>query len=227
MAKRTALRDSVLNALGKSYALKQENLGADARLSKKGMAFETESWEIPGVGHLCVMQMRAFFGLMRMETVVIAPTEVDFPLLNLDWVSAFGTETQIAEMYDTQLVPLPDECHGAFECVCTQYKDLPDAPAGDAHWYDDILYPCSFHKKGKGFTERMSRAAQDYLSVYVELLAAAHACDSAEKAAKVQAFAERLFAEGGPAVDQVTKLFGQETARRLIVRHMYGVQVSE
>ena len=227
MAKRVALRDSVLKALGHAYTLKQEDLGADAHLSKKGMVFETESWEILGVGHLCVMQMRAFLGLMRMETVVIAPTDVDFPLFNLDWVKAFGTETQIAELYDTQLVPLPDECHKAFECVCAQYEDLPEPPAGDAHWYDDILYPCSFHKKGRGLTERMSRAAQDYLAVYIELLTAAHACESAEKAAKVQAFAERLFAEGGPAVNQVTKLFGQQTARRLILRHMYGVHVSE
>ena len=226
MAKRTALRDSVLAALGRNYTLRQEDLGADARLSAKGMTFETESWEIPGIGHLCIMQMNAFLGMMRMETAVIAPTDVDVPLFNLDWVRAFGTETQIAELYDTQLLPWPDECHEAFEFARAQYADLPDAPAGDARWYDDILYPCSFHKKGRGLTERMSRAAQDYLAVYVELLAATPTCDSTEKAAKVQAFAERLFAEGGPAVDQVTRLFGEQTAKRLILQHMYGARLS-
>ena len=86
MAKRTTLRDSVLAALGRTHALTQEDLGGDACLSAKGMTFETESWEIPGIGHLCVMQMNAFLGLMRMETAVIAPTDVDFPLFNLDWV---------------------------------------------------------------------------------------------------------------------------------------------
>ena len=224
MAKRTTLRDSVLAVLGRTHALKQENLGADAHLSAKGMTFETESWEVSGVGHLCVMRMNAFLGLMRMETAVIAPTDVDVPLFNLDWVKAFGTETQIAELYDTQLLPWPDECHEAFEFTRAQYADLPDAPAGDPRWYDEILYPCSFHKKGRGLTERMSRAAQDYLAVYAELLAAAPPCDQTEKAAKVQAFAERLFDEGGPAVDQVTKLFGEQTAKRLILQHMYGVQ---
>ena len=73
----------------------------------------------------------------------------------------------------------------------------------------------------------MSSAAQDYLTVYTELLAEAPSCDSAEKAAKVQAFAERLFEEGGPAVDQVTKLFGEQTARRLILQHMYGARLPE
>ena len=227
MAKRTTLRDSVLATLGRTYALKQEDLGADARMSAKGMTFETESWEIPEAGHLCIMRMNAFLGLMRMETAVIAPTSVDVPLFNLDWVNAFGNETQIAELYDTQIQPWPDECHEAFEFARAQYADLPDAPAGEAHWYDDILYPCSFHKKGRGLTERMSRAAQDYLTIYAELLAAAPACDSTEKAAKVQSFAEKLFEAGGPAVDQVTKLFGEQTAKRLILQHMYGVQLPE
>ena len=224
MTQRIALRDSVLAALGNNYALTQEDLGADARLSKKGMTFETESWEIQGIGHLCVMRMNAFFGLMRMETAVIAPTNVDMPLFNLDWVKAFGNETQIAELYDTQLQLLPSESHKAFESICEQYADVPDAPQAEARWYDNILYPCSFHKKGKGVTEALSSAAQDYLAAYIELLANAPACDSQEKTAKVRAFAERLFAEGGPAVDQVTKFFGNQTAKRLILQHMYGVR---
>lgn len=227
MAKRRALRESVLVELGKTHALQQEDLGADARLTAKGMTFETESWRIPEVGHLCVMRMNAFFGLMRMETVIIAPTEVDAPLFNLDWVNAFGTETQIAELYDTQLVPWPDECHDAFECARARYADLPDAPAGEPHWYDDVLYPCSFRKKGRGMTERLSSAAQDYLAVYAELLAASPACDSAEKAQKVRTFAQRLFEEGGPAVNMVTKLFGERTARRVVVQHMYGARISD
>lgn len=225
MAQRTELLDSVLAALEQHYTLNQEDLGNDARLSKKGFTFETQSWEIQGVGHLCVMQMKAFLGLMRMETAVIAPTQVDAPLFNLDWVRAFGTETTIAELYNTQLQEWPHECTEALEHVCTMYEDLPDAPpSGDARWYDELLYPCSFHKKGKGQAERMSKIAQDYLHVYTELLAASLTCDTSEKSAKVRAFAERLFAEGGPAVDMVTKLFGAQTAERLILRYMYGVQ---
>ena len=186
------------------------------------MTFETESWEIPGIGHLCVMQMNAFLGLMRMETAVIAPTDVDFPLFNLDWVKVFGAETQIAELYDTQLQPWPDECHEAFEFARDRYADLPDAPAGDPHWYDDILYPCSYRKGGKGLTGRLSVAAQDYIVAYADQLADAAVCDERAKAAKVRSFATRLFDEGGPAVDQVVRLFGRPTAKRLVVRHMYG-----
>jgi hypothetical protein len=169
------------------------------------------------------MKMKAFFGLMRMETAIIAPARIDMPLFNLDWVGAFGYETQIAELYDTQLQPWPDECQNVFECLLQRDADLPNASSDEERWYDSILYPCSYHKKGKGLTERFSNAAHDYLVAYVDQLPSAPACDEHEKAAKVQAFAERLFDEGGPAVDQVTKLFGQTTARRLVVQHMYGV----
>ncbi len=227
MANRVKLRDSTLAALERNFAMEQEKLGADACLSAKGMTFETERWKILGVGNLCVMRMKAFLGLMRMETVIIAPTDVDAPLFNLDWVNAFGTETQVAELYDTQLVPWPSECHEAFELAYAQYSDLPDAPAGDPRWYDDILYPCSFHKKGMRLTERLSNAAQDYLAVYTDLLAGTPVCDSAKKAAKVQAFAEKLFEEGGPAVDQVIRLFGKQTAKRLVLQHMYGARLHE
>lgn len=223
MKKQTVLRDSVLYALEQSFTLVEKDLGPDSVLSKKGMTFMTESWDIEGVGHLCIMRMKAFLGAMRMETAVLAPTQVDMPLFNLDWVSAFGNETQIAELYDTQLQPWPYEYRNVFERLKERDADLPDAPNEDGRWYDGILYPCSYHKKGKGLSERLSAAAHDYLVAYVDQLASAAPCDGQEKAEKVRAFAERLFEEGGPAVEQVTKLFGPVTARRLIVQHMYGV----
>ena len=217
------LGDMVRAALARSYTLKKEDLGADARLAKSGMAFETEAWEIPELGHLCLMRMNAMLGLMKMETAVLAVTEKDVPLLNLDWVKAFGKETQIVELYDTELSPYPEEKLAAFDALRARDAELPE-PESKPHWYDAILYPCSYHKAGKKISGRLSDAAKDYFETFLRQLEEAPACDPAEKSAKVKAFAERLFAEGGPAVDQVTKLFGAETAKRLILRHMYGVK---
>ena len=70
----------------------------------------------------------------------------------------------------------------------------------------------------------LAGAARDCAAEYISLLASAPDCDPAEKQAKSRHFAESLLASGGPAVDQVTKLFGRETAERLILRHMYGVR---
>ena len=223
MSSTQGLGDMVRTLLEQQYTLKKEELGADARLSKKGMVFETEAYEIPDLGHFCILRMNAFLGLMKMETAVLAVTGKDLPLLNLDWVRAFGRETQIVELYDTQLTPYPEKALAEFDALRRRDGDLPEQEAKAARWYDAILYPCSYHKAGKGLSGRLSAAARDYFTLFLRQLADAPSCDSAAKAEKVKAFAERLFAEGGPAVDQVTKLFGAETARRLILRHMYGV----
>ena len=223
MSKAQGLGDMVLDRLSQRVTLKKEELGADARLSKKGMVFETESYEIPELGHFCILRMNAFLGLMKMETAVLAVDGRDVPLLNLDWVRAFGKETQIVELYDTQLEPCPEEKLAEFDALRRRDDELPGMSSA-GHWYDAILYPCSYHKAGKGLTERLAAAARDYTETYLRQLEAAPACDRAAKAEKIKAFAERLFAEGGPAVDQVTKLFGAETARRLILRRMYGVR---
>ena len=224
MDKHTDLGVQALSALSRSFNLKKLDLGEDAHLKKSGMAFDTQAWEIEGIGHLCIMRMKAFLGLMRMETVVIAPTAVDLPLFNADWVRAAGTETQIAEFYDTQLEPWPYGSQAVFHEMLDRYGTLPNVEGTQTHWYDSILYSCSCHKKGGKLAEQFSALAQDYIDAFATQLAAAPACDAEAKAAKVRDFAQTLFTQGGPAVNQMTKLFGAETARRMVVGAMYGVK---
>lgn len=209
--------------LAKRYPVRQEELGADARLAKKGMVFDTESYTVEGIGHLCVLRMKAMLGLMKMETVVLSTFQRDFPLVNLDWVSVMGKETQIVELYDTQLTPCPAETLDAFQRIRDRDADLQDYVSPGEHWYDAILYPCSYHKTGKGVSGRLAEAALAYIRCCAQQLETAPVCDPEEKKAKVRHFAETLTAQGGPAVDQVAKLFGREVAERLILRHMYGV----
>ena len=223
MSKHEDLGGMIVSALERRYSLRREDLGADAHLQKNGMAFDTEAYELPGLGHLCVMRMKAFLGLMKMDTVVLAVTEKDVPLLNLDWVSAAGKETQIAELYDVQLQPCPEEELAVFQALKDRDRDLPDR-ATEPHWYDALLYPCSYNKAGKKLSQRFNRAAADYVDAFLGLLQKAPACDKAEKAQEIRGFAETLLEKGGPAVNTVAKLFGQETARRLILGHMYGVR---
>ena len=116
-----------LVAFGHYYEVTQSDLGQDAHLRKRGLTFDVEAGQIEGVGHYSVLRMRAPTGLMRMETLVIAPTEVDAPLLNLDWVNALGTETLIAEFYDDQLTPLPIVCQEELARVCKGAASLPEA----------------------------------------------------------------------------------------------------
>ena len=229
MSKHIDLGQYATAALGQYFELIPGNIGADAHLSKRGMTFDTKSCEIKGVGHLCVMRMNAFMGLMKMETIVIAPTKVDMPLFNVDWVSAFGTETLIAELYDTQLEPWPGESQKKFEEIQEEYLDVEDNESGE-HWYDSVLYPVSIHKKGKGLTDRFNDAAKDYIDLFAAELAelsepaAAGKCPADLKRARVGDFARTLVENDGPAVNMMAKLFGEETMRRIVLKHMYGVE---
>lgn len=229
MSKHIDLGQYATAALGQYFELIPGNIGADAHLSKRGMTFDTKSCEIKGVGHLCVMRMNAFMGLMKMETIVIAPTKVDMPLFNVDWVSAFGTETLIAELYDTQVESWPGEAQKKFEEIQEEYLDVEDNESGE-HWYDSVLYPVSIHKKGKGLTDRFNDAAKDYIDLFAAELAelsepaAAGKCPADLKRARVGDFARTLVENDGPAVNMMAKLFGEETMRRIVLKHMYGVE---
>lgn len=228
MSKHIDLGQYATAALGQYFELIPGNIGADAHLSKRGMTFDTKSCEIKGVGHLCVMRMNAFMGLMKMETIVIAPTKVDMPLFNVDWVSALGTETLIAELYDTQVEPWRGEAQKKFEEIQEEYLDVEDNESGE-HWYDSVLYPVSIHKKGKGLTDRFNDAAKDYIDLFAAELAelsepAAGKCPADLKRARVGDFARTLVENDGPAVNMMAKLFGEETMRRIVLKHMYGVE---
>ena len=222
MSKHMDIGQYTVTALKRYFDLIPKDLGADAHLSKRGMTFDTKSWEIKGAGHLCVMRMNAFLGLMKMETVVIAPFEADLPLFNADWVNAFGNETFISELYDTQLEPWPEEAQKELEEIKGGITDSQDYSSGE-HWYDEVLYPVSFHKKGKGLTIRFNSAAKEYIDLFTAELAAAEKCPAEQKRQRVRYFAQKLASNDGPAVSMMSNLFGKETMRRIVMKHMYGV----
>ena len=216
------MNDQVLEMLKKEYEVDQLNIGNDASLGKKGMKFGMRSYEVKGVGHLFLMDMKAMLGLMKMETAVIASEKKDVPLFNIDSISAMGNKTQLVEFYDNQLAPLSDEAAGRYMRIKESGPDLEPYVSGE-HWYDPILYPFSYAKKKKGNTEVFDEICRKYVAEYLEQLKSAPECDPNEKKAKTASFAQGLLDHGGPAVDQFRKLFGEETTKRIVLKHMYGI----
>ena len=93
----------VLEQLKKNYEVTEKDIGSDARLDKGMMHFTVRSFDIAGIGTLCLLNMKGMFGLMKMETIVLSCITKDVPLLNLDTVSAMGKTTRLAELYDTRI----------------------------------------------------------------------------------------------------------------------------
>ena len=220
--------ENVLQLLSDTYTVNKCDIGEDALLSRKGIHLMTESYEIQELGHLCIMKMAGFGGLMGMETVVLSLTEKDVPLFNLDWLLVFGKEVQIAELYDVQIAFQPDWLQKKYQTIKDRDAEIKDYSSDKKHWYDDIRYSCTYEKTGnKKVSGKLHRAGRDCTRVFLAQAAKAPDCDQAVKREKIRDFAERLYAEGGPAVDMITSLFGEETAKRVILRHMYGVESEE
>ncbi len=213
----------IMAELKRSFQLVQNDIGTDAVLEKKGMHFEVESYEVKGLGHLCTIRMKAMGGMMKMETVVLAAEEADMPLINFNRVIVPFNTTQMVELYDNQLQPLDEAACAAYERIknCdSSFKDYQSGP----HWYDTVIYPFSYAKKKGGDVKPFDETCRKYLCEYLKQAGRASKCDSEKKKEKTEWFAQNLINNGGPAVDQMTKLFGRETAERLVLGHMYNVR---
>ena len=213
----------LLEKLARQYEVTEEDIGKDAKMDKGPMHFRVKCYKVKDVGHVCLLSMKAMFGLMKMETVVLSSLEKDMPLLNLDTMLVARNKLQMAELYDTSLGYDDRAMQEAMQKVKEADGDIPDRDT-KPHWYDELLYACTYGKKTDAKEERTEMSCRQYIDLFVEELAKAPACDVKEKTEKVKAFAQGLIDHGGPAVDPVKKMFGKETAQRLVVCHMYGIQ---
>lgn len=217
------MNDALLSQLKNSFEITENNIGDDASLSAKGMHFTLRTYEVKDLGHLCLLDMKAMLGLMKMETAVLSAETADLPLFNLDRILVMNKHTQLIEFYDTLLGPQPAEAAAGYERIRNADARLADYESGE-HWYDPILLPYSYMKTAKGNLDRFDHACRSYMNEYICQAKAAPVCDKAEKQEKTFAFAKGLLDNGGPAVNQFRKLFGEETTERLVLHHMYGVR---
>ena len=138
----------MIKLLKEYFPLEQCSTGEFSKIKVSGMNFTIEKYYAKGIGNVSVMQAAGFFGLMKMDTLIINPTECDMPLFSYDRVHAMGNDTLIVELYDT----LANEANrvdlSEIEKVKGKYAALPDHDLG-SHWYDSIKLKESVSKKGK------------------------------------------------------------------------------
>ena len=93
----------LFSAIAAAYPVEEIPTGEFSRLKANGMTFHIRAWQATGLGHISIMTATGFFGLMKMDTLIINPTTVDMPLLSYDRVHAMGNDTLIFELYSTCL----------------------------------------------------------------------------------------------------------------------------
>jgi hypothetical protein len=214
------LTNQMLERLDAVYALGEAE--ETRRMKVSGMTFDIDSYRVEGLGHVSSMIATGFFGLMKMDTLIITPTAVDMPLFSYDRVLAMGNDTLIFELYDTLL----DKADlTTLEKVKEDSKDLPDHDLG-AHWYDPIKLAVSLSKKGKkAHTTAFDVTAMAYLDAYLVCCKAAAPADEAAKREKASVYVEGLLENGGPSTDVFKKGIGDEKTADLFRKTLFGTEV--
>ncbi|MBR3165947.1 MAG: hypothetical protein IKF16_07240 [Lachnospiraceae bacterium] len=208
------MKKLALKAMQTLYTVRERDLGEDHILKKNGMTFTLSAYDIEGFGSMSVIEMSAMLGLMKMESFILTAEEKDLPLFNGDYIQAAGKCTLLEEFYDTMITPLDEESAERYRAVKARYDSFP-AYKTEPRWYDDIRYDFTLGVTDKRLKDRKKAITADYLKAYLANIRQAPACDPAVKKAKTKAYAEGLLTNGGPAVDQFRKLFGEEKTRRI------------
>ena len=209
----------MLRAITEKYHLNGITLGEFSKMKVNGMNFEIWAFHADGLGHVSAMTASGFLGLMRMDTLIINPTEKDMPLFSYDRVHAMGNDTLIYELYDTQVEPADLSKVAA---VKENYGTLPDHDLG-SHWYDSIKLDVSLAKKGKkNQSADFDRCAMEYLQSFLEAAEDAPYCDPAQKQAKASVYVEGLLTNGGPSTDIFKKGIGAEKTALLFRNILFG-----
>ncbi len=216
------MTEKILNEIGKVFPLKKKSTGEFAMFRANGMTFVCRAYDAEGLGHVSVMRAKGFFGLMKMDTLIIAPTELDLPLLSYDRIYAMGNDTLIAELYDTMSENKAELC--GINAVKDKYSALPERFADGEepkHWYDGIRLAETTSKKGKkANTADFDAYVLDYLEAYLNINA--EKCDADEKKERTAVYVNGLIREGGPATDVFKKQFGEEKTSIILKQVLFG-----
>jgi hypothetical protein len=212
----------ILRTITGKFHLEGMNLGDYRKMKVRGLTFQIYAFHAEGLGHVSAMSASGFFGLMKMDTLIINPTQRDLPLLSYDRVYAMGNDTLIVELYDTML---GEADMTPLDSVKGRATALPDHDLG-SHWYDSLKMPQSLSKKGKKVrSPAFDDVAMQYLNAFLAMAERAECCDIAAKQEKASVYVEGLLEQGGPSTDVFRKGIGPERTAELFRRFLFGTQM--
>ena len=117
------MNGSVVDLFAQRGKLVAKDVSPWQTFSGKGMRFQLQSYDWNGCACVSYLSMRAFLGLMKMETLICTPYTKDLPIYSYDRIIAFGKKSLLLEVYDTQVEPVD---LSSMDEVKESYKDLKD-----------------------------------------------------------------------------------------------------
>ena len=215
------MTDQLLEMIQRKYPLSEIVMGDMKKLKANGMTFFIQAYQAAGLGHVSVMRAKGFFGLMKMDTLIINPREIDLPLYSYDRIYAAGNDTLIVELYDILTTEYSEQALEAAKAELPGFERDPGE-----HWYDNIKLPGSISKKGKkAQTPRFDELTLKHFEAY--LAGENEVTDTEKKQEKAFVYVEGLLSKGGPSTDVFKKALGDETTNNLFRKYLFGTLVEK
>ena len=212
------MNGSVLNIFSERGTLVAKDVTPWQTFSGKGMKFQLQSYDWAGNACVSYLTMRAFLGLMKMETIICTPYLKDLPIFSYDLINAIGKRTLLIEVYDSQLEPID---LSTMQSVKESYRDLKDKSL-KPNWYDNLRLSPSTSKVGP--SSRLSSLTTEMTTAYTDLFATAPTVDPAAKTARNSTYVEGLISNGGPAINTIRQMLGSEAAETIFRRFLFGTE---
>lgn len=214
------MTNKLLNIIKGRFSLTEIDCGEFSKMKVSGMNFEISAYKAEGLGHISIMRASGFMGLMKMDTLIINPRDIDLPLYSYDRIFAMGNDTLITELYDTLTCDYSDE---SLIKVKNSYTDLAERDPGE-HWYDGIKLTSSISKKGKkNHTDRMDELTIKHFEAYLASSDIA-VTDKGAKQEKARIYVDGLLEKGGPSTDVFKKSIGEAKTRELFEGILFGTK---
>ena len=212
------MKGSVLDMFAQRGNLVSVDVSPWQTFSGKGMTFHLQSYDWNGCACVSYLSMKAFGGLMKMESLICTPFAKDLPLYSYDRISAFGRQSLLLELYNTLLGPVNIS---ALDAVKESYKDLKNKKV-KANWYDTLrLSPSTFKAGNK---TRLSQLSNDMTAAYLDCFATARDVERQLKTNINSAYVEGLISNGGPAINTISGILGEEETKTLFRRFIFGTE---
>lgn len=211
------MNGSKLELFAKNGVLVPRDVSPFQTFSGKGMTFQLQSYDWNGCACVSHLTMRAFLGLMKIDTLICTPYAKDMPLLSYDFISAMGRRTLMVESYDTLMEPV--DLSTMLE-VKEKYRNLKDKATKPA-WYDSLKLPPTVGKVGD--RTRLSALATEMITAYLDLFVSARDIDRTIKTARTNTYVEGLINDG-PTFRVVSKMIGTESAQTLFRHFLFGTK---
>ena len=223
------MTDRFLRILDERFPLIKIPCDEFASLKVSGMKFKIEAYSAMGLGHVSVMKASGFFGLMKMETLMITPVDLDLPIYSYDRIHALGNDTLIIELYDTTFEKYDDRAIRSIgeelRSIKKYFSSIPDRDPGE-HWYDSIKFEESISKKGKrAHTPDLDKLAELYFQTCFWRRRGRPTYSKDYKRDKINAYVNGLLEHGGPSTDVFKKALGEKKTKKLFKKVLFGIEM--